>query len=72
MTTANKSIETLARNCVQLCAFFKSLQGFPLRASKIHMRWKPYWEPSVAQGTHSYFNRLPALGRFYQETKFSL
>ena len=26
--------------------------------------------PSVAQVTHSYFRRLPALGRFYKETDF--
>ena len=29
------------------------------------------WEPSAAQVTHSYFYRLPALKRFYWETKFS-
>ena len=30
------------------------------------------WEPSAAQVTKSYSPRLPALGRFYRETKFSL
>ena len=30
------------------------------------------WEPSVAKGTHIYSSRLPALGRFYRETKFSV
>ena len=29
------------------------------------------WEPRVAQVTYSYSCRLPALGRFYQEAKFS-
>ena len=29
------------------------------------------WEPSVAKVTHSYLRHLPALGRFYRETKFS-
>jgi len=29
-------------------------------------------EPSAAQITKSYFRRLPALERFYRETKFSL
>ncbi len=29
------------------------------------------WEPSVAQGTHSYLRRLPALGSIYRETNFS-
>ena len=31
-----------------------------------------YWEPSVAKVTKSYSRRLPALERFYWETKFSL
>ena len=30
------------------------------------------WKPSVAQFTHSNCHRLPALGRFYRETKFLL
>ena len=30
------------------------------------------WEPSVAQVTHTYPRRLPALGQFYRETKFVL
>ena len=30
------------------------------------------WEPSAALVTKSYFTRLPALERFYRETKFSL
>ena len=30
------------------------------------------WEPSAAEVTKSYFLRLPALERFYPETKFSL
>ena len=30
------------------------------------------WEPSAAKVTKSYFRRLPALERVYQETKFSL
>ena len=30
------------------------------------------WEPSAAKGTHSTSRRLPALKRFYRETKFSL
>ena len=30
------------------------------------------WEPSVAQGTHRYSRRLPALRRFYKETNFKL
>ena len=29
-------------NCVKLRAIFRSLQGSQLRASKIHLRWKPY------------------------------
>ena len=28
------------------------------------------WESYVAQGTHSYSRRLPALRRFYRETNF--
>ena len=28
------------------------------------------WEPSLAEVTHSNSRRLPALGRFYRETKF--
>ena len=30
------------------------------------------WEPSAAQVSHSYSRRLPALERFYRETKFLL
>ena len=30
------------------------------------------WEPSAAQVTYSYSHRLPALDRFYCETKISL
>ena len=30
------------------------------------------WEPSADKVTKSYFRRLPALERVYQETKFSL
>ena len=30
------------------------------------------WEPSPAKVTKSYSRRLPALERFYRETKFSL
>ena len=30
------------------------------------------WEPSAAKVTKSYSRRLPALDRFYRETKFSL
>ena len=30
------------------------------------------WEPSAVKVTKSYFRRLPALGWFYQENKFSL
>ncbi len=29
------------------------------------------WEPSVAQGTHSYFRRLPALGLKLRFSQFS-
>ena len=30
------------------------------------------WEPSAAQVNHSYSRQLPALERFYRETKFLL
>ena len=35
-------LREIARNYAQLRAIFKSLQGSHLRASKIHLRWKPY------------------------------
>ena len=32
---------SVARNCTKLRAIVMSLQGSQLRASKIHLRWKP-------------------------------
>ena len=48
------------------------LQGKKIPNSKVTNYVLLVWEPSVAQVTHSYFCRLPALERFYRETKFSL
>ena len=31
----------IARNCAELRGIARSLQGLQLRASKIHLRWKP-------------------------------
>ena len=41
-------LREIAPNCfrifLQLRAIFRSLQGSQLRASKIHLRWKPWLE----------------------------
>ena len=43
------------------------------RESKAYKNYKVLtWEPSAAKVTKSYSRRLPALERFYRETKFSL
>ena len=53
------------------------LYVFLVRCSKMYKTTTYYMltqacKPSVAQGTHSYFRRLPALERFYRGTKYSL
>ena len=49
---------------------FCHIQKKVLRIAKFN--YKLAWEPSIAKVTESYFRRLPALERFYQETKFLL
>ena len=39
---------------------------------QLYIHIQQAWEPSAAQVTNSYSRRLPALERFYRETKFSL
>ena len=46
--------------------------GHTNRQTEITTLYALAWEPGAAQITNSYFRRLPALRRFYQETKFLL
>ena len=63
----------------------QATHGFPQIIQPIRSsRWASYnkhiykyinilaWEPSAAKVTKSYSSRLPALERFYRETKFTL
>ncbi len=49
---------------------FCHIQKKSFRIAKFY--YKLAWEPSIAKVTESYFHRLPALERFYRETKFSI
>ena len=35
-------LRVIVQNCAILCGIARGLQGSQLRASKIHLRWKPY------------------------------
>ena len=72
----NKESDSNSRNAIYNFLFLHFLQTLIFRKSKIYaaldFMYLLAWEPSAAQVTHSYSRHLPALERFYRETKFSL